>query len=299
LKKIDPKAKREFFFTEKQGINDIALIMMCKDEEDIIFENLTWHYALGFRKFIVFNNNSKDKTRERLEDFREKTKQDSVVYIIDDPIIDYIQSEKTTAAFKFALQLWSDLKWIFPVDADEFICTTRSLREILSAIPKEADSVVLPKSRYHSQSLVYDNFFESAQYRDELNQGIWDIKVFLRNNPKLIINQGNHSVKSNSLMPLYTSHPDIFMIEFHDRSIPYLKNKIINMGQAFEEKSKTNDFHAKWRLKSYQSYLERGDLYLKEFFNNSHNLHSKFLIHDPFPIQEAIDFAFYKTHNKV
>lgn len=45
---------------------------MVKDEEDVIFENLVWHFCVGFRKFIIVDNNSTDKTRILIEKFQKQ-----------------------------------------------------------------------------------------------------------------------------------------------------------------------------------------------------------------------------------
>jgi hypothetical protein len=302
LKRINPKEKRDFYLSEKEGVQDIALIMMCKDEEDIIFENLSWHYAIGFRKFVILNNNSEDNTRKRLEEFKEKTKKDAIVYIIDDPIVEYIQSRKTTGAFNFAINVWPDLKWIFPVDADEFVCVTRSLREIVAEIPQNVDSMYLLKSRYHPELIVSGKtFYESNEYRESFDSvELTCKKVFLRSNPTFSIAQGNHSVISDGKI-IYSAHPDIFMIEFQERSVDYTRKKVINMGKAFKANLDTSTAdrvysrklpainYAQWKYNEYQSYLRDGDNYIKALFLSVHKTDNKFLIHDPFPIRRALN----------
>ncbi|MGI4775503.1 MAG: hypothetical protein ACRYE9_00995, partial [Janthinobacterium lividum] len=48
-KNIDYSINHQPIFNS-EGINNIALVMMTKDEEDIIYQNLVWHFSLGFRK---------------------------------------------------------------------------------------------------------------------------------------------------------------------------------------------------------------------------------------------------------
>jgi len=115
---------------------------MIKDEDDIIFENLVWHFCVGFRKFIIVDNNSTDKTRSLVEKFRTQVMGKATVIIVDDPIVEYIQSQVTTGAMRLANSIWPQVDWIFPVDADEFWYPTTNLRGILSYIPVDKDIII-------------------------------------------------------------------------------------------------------------------------------------------------------------
>ena len=54
---------------------------MVKNEEDIIFENLVWHFATGFRKFIIVDNMSTDQTRNKIQEFSQLVKNHAQVLI--------------------------------------------------------------------------------------------------------------------------------------------------------------------------------------------------------------------------
>ncbi|MDD5125424.1 hypothetical protein, partial [Methylovulum sp.] len=70
----------------QQVLENVAYISMIKDEEDIIFYNLLWHYELGLRKFFLIDNLSTDKTLQRIKLF-EKLFDDAEIFILHDPVI--------------------------------------------------------------------------------------------------------------------------------------------------------------------------------------------------------------------
>jgi len=81
----DHISKKDVKFT-KEGIKNIALITMIKDEDDVIYDNLVWHFCIGFRKFVIIDNNSTDNTRLLVEKFKKQVASNANVVIIDDPI---------------------------------------------------------------------------------------------------------------------------------------------------------------------------------------------------------------------
>jgi hypothetical protein len=100
------------------------LVMMIRDEEDIIAQNLKHHYALGFRKFILILNKCIDNTSYKVQQFKLQYN-DAVVLTIEDPIEAYYQAGKTAAAVNFGRNYFEaiqrQVEWCFILDADEFI----------------------------------------------------------------------------------------------------------------------------------------------------------------------------------
>jgi len=200
-KKIDVNRKFDVSFS-KDGIDNIVLITMVKDESDIIYQNLVWHFAIGFRKFVIVDNNSSDGTKEAIEKFAEITKDKAKVFIIQDPVYEYIQSRIMTGAYLFANSVWPDLEWIFPVDADEFWVPERNLKSILDSVPSNVDAILTSCARHYPTKdyYTYDNslpFYNKIQNRkNNLDDNLG--KVAFRNKGRdITIAQGNHSIEKH------------------------------------------------------------------------------------------------------
>lgn len=182
-------------------VEDAVLITMVKDEDDIIYENLVWHFALGFRKFVVVDNNSTDKTLELIEKFRKETEKFAKVFLIYDPITEYIQSKIITASYRYAVTVWPETKWIFPVDADEFWIPEKNLTSILSEVPFYINSLVTNKSKHLG---VYGEeideslpFYQRIKYRQKnIESGLGKI-AFRADCIDRIVGQGNHNLVQN------------------------------------------------------------------------------------------------------
>ena len=184
----------------RDGIDNIAYVTMVKDEDDIIYENLVWHFCIGFRKFVIVDNNSTDGTRALIEKFKKQVENKAVVVIIDDPIVEYIQSKIMTGAMRFAHSVWSDLDWVFPVDADEFWYPNIQLKDILSKIPDNQEVIFTLQHNHVPVEEFKDNkkrevFYKNLNYRlKDLSDGFG--KIAVRPGVDVIISQGNHSART-------------------------------------------------------------------------------------------------------
>lgn len=78
----------------------ILMMMMTKNEKDIIGQNLAHHYALGFRRFCIIDNASTDQTPHIIAKFRNEHPQARVA-IINDAITGFYKYGKIIAAARF------------------------------------------------------------------------------------------------------------------------------------------------------------------------------------------------------
>jgi hypothetical protein len=282
------------FFNQEKEIANIALLMMVKDEEDIIDWNLKWHYSLGFRKFFILNNKSSDKTEEIIKSFANKVEKFAHVHLMYDPIVEKYQSQKTTGIFHYALSVYPKLKWIFPIDADEFWCVTRPLNDILSHIPEEYSSVSVKKARYFStkeEKSVFQEGLLFMSYRSPFSVG-GHSKMFLRASKNLIIGQGNHTCEKANSEPVSYFDGDlceIRMREFQYRSISQTRKKIINNGISnLAARGGKTDLNNSNDL-TYTKYLNGGNKEIEKFYHE--NIKKKEnLTFDPMPFFEMDEF---------
>lgn len=91
----------------------IALLLLVKDEVDIIESNLLWHRSLGIDHIMVTDNGSTDGTLEILEAW-ERT--GDIKLVRDNG--PYRQDVLMTGMAKMALEAWNP-NWVIAGDADE------------------------------------------------------------------------------------------------------------------------------------------------------------------------------------
>ncbi|MBN9542845.1 MAG: glycosyltransferase family 2 protein [Alphaproteobacteria bacterium] len=291
-------------FNEK-GIDNIAYIGMVKDEDDIIFENLVWHYSIGFRKFIILNNNSSDQTLDLISKFKEKVKDTATVIIINDPIFEYIQSRKMTGTYKFASSIWSEVEWIFPIDADEFIVPTKDLREALNKVAANIDAIQILCARHHvvkGSKIDSTPFYDNIKFREnafKVRLG----KVAVRAHKDIVIEQGNHFATKNwsnvlgkktkifkSLSYTAGNTLGIHMTEYPIRSLSQVHKKFLNGAKAniaVQKQGKIALAHgSQWS--SYEKEMEEKGLKAAEDRFEKSFIDKDNAVYDPLPIADVL-----------
>lgn len=300
---------------DPDGLDSVALVMMIKDEEDIIYENLIWHFCLGFRKFVIVDNNSSDNTRSLIEKFKKEVLNQAIVVIIDDPILEYIQNKVTTSAFLLAKMIWPDVEWVFPVDADEFWLVENKLKDILQIIPNDVDIIAVYSSVYYASNDYYklknQPFWKKIHYR---TNGYEKRKIALRTKINFLIDMGNHSAHFDyenefwrqitlTDKPFYINADiiGIHMREFSIRSPEQLHKKFSNSMIAViaaKDKGFINK-NIRFYGDSYLEYVEIYGDYAKNKTFKDTMLSKNNSIYDPLPIDQAYEMfnqIIYKTH---
>ncbi len=147
-------------------LEEIAYVTMVRDEEDVIKENLEWHYSLGFRYFFIIDNRSRDYTRELIESFRVRT--NAIVHLLIDYSEVNNQYKNFNAAFRFIETHYDHVQWMFPIDADEFLCPARPLWSIIQSVDSCVGSIIYPRIPYLPTSIESlsgnGKFFERLEY---------------------------------------------------------------------------------------------------------------------------------------
>jgi hypothetical protein len=95
----------------------IAMLMVVRDEIDIIGQNIDFHRRMGIEHFVVTDNGSVDGTRDVLADFKRRMGESIVV--IDDAEPAHRQSARVERMIRVAKQKFRP-RWIIASDADEF-----------------------------------------------------------------------------------------------------------------------------------------------------------------------------------
>lgn len=252
-----------------------GLLMMVKDEEDILLQNLEHHYALGFRCFCILDNNSTDATAARIATFRERCS-DALVLTITDPIVGYYQSAKM-AIFQDTLERYAalagiKLDWMFFIDADEFIAFCGAddtdgcivLEEILT--DPHAKLLVMNWVNAASPEMLQrisaqaDPFAVFSRRMTVLPQAA--SKIAFRIGLGLTPMMGNHFVDAykyelSSVRML--TRDDWYMMHFPLRSLDHVRSKIINGGRAFRASQGLDIHGGHWRMR-YDEYEKSGEV---------------------------------------
>lgn len=205
------------------------------------------------------------------------------ILIVDDISVAYMQSSKTTALVRLASAFWSDLSWIFPIDADEFLCAENGLSSI-SSIPADVDVLVLQKVNHYllpeTADLAFGDVLSRMPVRTELEGQ--PPKVAVRPMPDVVITQGNHDVRSTAGRQFHYAGAleyGLYYREFQNRSFEQFKRKVINGGRAVLAAEKSGAFLGGDHWKHwFMAYEQKGDDGLKEIFlgcsiKSSHEVH--------------------------
>ena len=102
-------------YTARPG--PITMLLLVRDELDIIQQNINFHLQFGIEHFVVTDNGSTDGTRDILADFQRRL--GNSIVIIDDPEPAYNQALRVNRMIQVAKKKFQP-RWIISADADEF-----------------------------------------------------------------------------------------------------------------------------------------------------------------------------------
>ncbi len=284
----------------RDGIDNIAYVTMVKDEDDIIYENLVWHFCIGFRKFVIVDNNSTDGTRVLIEKFKKQVENKAIVVIVDDPLVEYIQSKIMTGAMRFAHSVWPDLDWVFPVDADEFWYPNVRLQDILSKIP-DSQEVILTLQHNHVPVEEFQDNKKHGVFYKNLNFRLKDLsggfgKIAVRPGVDVIISQGNHSARTimhnRGLKYVAGNEIGLDMRHFQMRSVFQVEKKYWNGAKANIRAQKlgliNKNSGVHWT--AFKKEVDKKGLRQSAIDRfNSYTKSKKICVDDPLPMEQAFE----------
>lgn len=257
------------------ALRHAALLMLVKDEADILGLNLRHHYRLGFRRFFILDNNSTDGTAREIELFRKDAPQADIFYAQDYQDA-YYQAAKMQALQQFAeTYLRHDANppdWIFFVDADEFItcCHTGP-----KAGEQFAHMLADPQARllvFHwAQAALVTSTppYRLTAFGSSLAETecvVWPAmrqevtKVALRTGYGLTTGQGNHFVEQVDSVQDHTRlmmEAGVCMLHFPQRSMAQIERKVLNGMRALQASNLPPEMGKHWR-EHYDRYQREG-----------------------------------------
>lgn len=227
----------------------IAVLMMYRNEEDIIGKCIDHWAGLGVDAFYLCNNGSTDDSAFEVlqSQLRNCTQITSVQCMRED----FPQREMINGLKKLAIK--DGHRWIFPIDADEFL-NAQSLG--CKDIPTFIKSIP-----YQNKGYIYGQY----HYKNIMPNGVsWfepeHKKCYGRFSPDWNISIGNHEIEGvKALFP----HYGVYLNHYQYRSYDQFKRKKITFFKAFE---KAGYLDHKF-VTEYRFYQKHGEAYLEQMWD--------------------------------
>jgi len=227
----------------------IAVLMMFKDEDDIIGKCIEHWAGLGVDEFFLCDNNSTDKSHEiAVSTLAKCGKQAYHLNAYEDNfpqryIINYLKTKALEAGHQ----------WIFPIDADEFLCLNATGFETLKGWIMDRNTT--------EDGYIYGQY----PYKNIMPNGVsWfepeHKKCYGRFNPDWNISIGNHEIEG--VTPFL---PDfgVYLDHFQYRSYDQFKRKKITFFKAFEKAGYLDHQF----VQEYRLYQKHGEAYLEQMWD--------------------------------
>ena len=261
------------------ALRTAILVMMVKDEADIIGQNLAHHFRLGFRYFFLLDNGSTDATAAVIERFRAEHT-DAMVFCGFDFVVGYYQAAKMQAVLAF-LSIYLEheehrSRWVFFVDADEFItfCAGEpggAVAAVTSLLEDPAKQMlVLHWAQCSSDEVLEHDTPERSLL--ETHTRIWKTmepavtKVAIRLDSGLTMLQGNHmaaafpyELEAAGVLARF----GVYMLHFPQRSVEQMRRKVVNGAAAYAAAKGQEGHGGHWR-QYYEWYSQAGDIVLRQ-----------------------------------
>ena len=231
-----------------------AVLMMFRDEADILGPCLQHWHSIGVNNFYLCDNGSKDGSLQIAIDFCESIGYEGV--IISDDSTNWPGRKIINSLKDHALKRGCD--WLFPADADEFIVISGvwgSIQEWLSQYPAGHSWGEIP----------YLNILpDGRQYWQEPHR-----KAFGRLKADWMISMGNHLIEG---VEPTLGGPAVYYEHFSIRSPEQFRKKMVNWMTAFSQMP----YHDHPHYQNWLNWKREGDAFIerlyKELTTNETNL---------------------------
>ncbi len=227
----------------------IAVLMMYRNEEDIIGQCIDHWAKLGVDAFYLCNNNSTDKSIEIVAHCTTKLNLEATfIHRKDD---DFPQRKVINELKSMAIQ--DGHQWIFPIDADEFLNLNGEFKDIQHWLE-------------HWEVGIKGYTYGQYRYKNIMPNGVswWEPehkKVFGRLNPDWNISIGNHEIEQDADYRYFGF--GVHLNHYQYRSYDQFKRKKLTFFKAFE---KAGYLDHKF-VKEYRLYQKHGEAYLEQMWD--------------------------------
>lgn len=225
-----------------------AVLMMFRDEADILGKCLKHWYNLGVRDFYLCDNNSVDDSWT-IAEYLNFIHPDADVYLTFDTATDWPGRRAINELKNRALADGCD--WIFPADADEFLVLPGNFQTIQGWL---SGHEVFSNTKWLCGELRYLNVLPDG--REEWQEP--QRKVFGVFDPHWMISMGNHMIEG--VAPNIATHAHYR--HYSLRTYPQFKRKMENYMVAFSKNGFPDHHHAE----SFRRWQVEGEPYLQKLW---------------------------------
>jgi hypothetical protein len=199
----------------------VALLLLVRDEADIIADNIRFHQARGVDYFIITDNASLDGTRDLLADL---SRNQNNFLVIDEPGRDHAQDRWVTRMASIARERYK-ANWVILSDADEFW------------FPASGNYFSEADNGANMFNCYWRNFMPAQTHWKEFNR-IGDMLTYNSRMSKVFCSTfglfgtyiGNHEVR---IVPrINQDSSNIIVYHYPCRSFEQFERKIVNGFQA-------------------------------------------------------------------
>ncbi len=267
----------------------VVMTLLCRNEGDVIGEQIAFHLAMGVDLVIAMDNNSHDNTVALLQHFERAGK----LRLLRQPDRNFDQGGWVTSMARMgALEHGAD--WIINSDADEFWWPeSGDFKSTLAAQPKKVNLVVAQRVNFRPSRLDDRPFYERMLVRELVSEkfrgGKLEPKVAHRAYPDVRVQHGNHGVSLGSRKPKRAPHGTIQILHFPIRTYSQWMRRI-NEGAAILEE---HPDHTPW--------ISGGWRHMRDHYVKAGTLRTYFesLALDPADIATAPDKAYLTIDTRI
>lgn len=247
----------------------VVMTLLVRDEEDILRENLDFHFAGGVDEIILMDNLSSDGTAAIAREYERAGR----LHYLFQPRDDYSQGRWVTEMASRAIhELRAD--WVINSDADEFWWPhSGSIKDALASIEPNAVAASVERTNFVTRLDSGEPFWRrmDTRYRVSVNAIGHSLppKVAHRALTDVVVEQGNHRVYVRGQLAPSVPAP-ITILHFPVRSRAQFWNKIAKGGAAYARNTELDHtIGATWRY-LYRLYLDGrlAEAYDKELFTD-------------------------------
>lgn len=202
------------------------MTLLCRNESDIIAEQVAFHLAMGVDFIIAMDNASNDNTVELLSHYERAGR----LRLLHQPARDYDQGGWVTGMARMAAEEHG-ADWVINSDADEFWWPrARDLKVTLGGLPDKVNIVVAERMNFRPTEVEMGPFYERMLVREHVSEkfrgGVLEPKVAHRAAPDATVIHGNHGAKLGDRLLVNAPQGTIQIFHFPVRSRAQWTHKI-------------------------------------------------------------------------